>query len=182
MFILISIGYIVCKIFRSADIPDCGEALYCNFDASGYWLDNDGFQRKLSLLSCKKYWNLLIPSTSVFKIVWFTDRLLRQELCSWTSFNKSTRLKVISNVLQQSRGNYSHQFKSIKWKVTSQTATSEMIISHSSSNLFYPIIIQLTDQVLPSVNRFLSPKICGYQQGYNTQHALLKLLETSKKA
>ena len=39
----------------------------------------------------------------------------------------------------------------------------------------------LANQILPFVNRFLSSKICGYRQGYNTQHALLKLVETCKK-
>ena len=32
----------------------------------------------------------------------------------------------------------------------------------------------LANQMLSFVNKFLSPKICGYRQGYNTQHALLK--------
>ena len=36
--------------------------------------------------------------------------------------------------------------------------------------------------MLAFLNKFLSPKICGYRQGYNTQHALLKLLETCKKS
>ena len=39
----------------------------------------------------------------------------------------------------------------------------------------------LAKQMLPFVNKFLSPKICGYLQGYNTQHALIKLVETCKK-
>ena len=39
----------------------------------------------------------------------------------------------------------------------------------------------LANQMLPIVNKFLSPKICGYRQGYNTQHALLKLVDTCKK-
>ena len=39
----------------------------------------------------------------------------------------------------------------------------------------------LPKQMLPVVNKCLSSKICGYQQGYNTQHALIKLEETCKK-
>ena len=39
----------------------------------------------------------------------------------------------------------------------------------------------LTKQMLPFVNKFLSPKIFGYRQGYNTQHALIKLVEICKK-
>ena len=39
----------------------------------------------------------------------------------------------------------------------------------------------LAKQMLLFVNMFLSPKICGYRQGYNTQHAFIKLVETCKK-
>ena len=39
----------------------------------------------------------------------------------------------------------------------------------------------LVNQMLPFVSRFLSPNLCAYRQGYNTQHALLKLVETCKK-
>ena len=35
--------------------------------------------------------------------------------------------------------------------------------------------------MLPFGKKFISPKICGYRQGYNTQHALLKFVETCKK-
>ena len=39
----------------------------------------------------------------------------------------------------------------------------------------------LARQMLPFVSKFLSPKICGYRQGYNAQHVLIKLVETCKK-
>ena len=39
----------------------------------------------------------------------------------------------------------------------------------------------LVNQMLPFVNKFLSPSLCAYRQGYNTQHALPKLVETCKK-
>ena len=39
----------------------------------------------------------------------------------------------------------------------------------------------LVNQMLPFVNNFLSPNLCAYRQGYDTQHALLKLVETCKK-
>ena len=39
----------------------------------------------------------------------------------------------------------------------------------------------LVNQILPFVNKFLSPNLCAYQQGYDTQHALLKLVETCNK-
>ena len=36
------------------------------------------------------------------------------------------------------------------------------------------------EQMMPFAECFLSPLLCGFQKGYNTQHALLKLLETRK--
>ena len=38
------------------------------------------------------------------------------------------------------------------------------------------------EQVLPSAKFFLSPLLCGFQIGYNTQHALLRFLEGCKAA
>ena len=35
--------------------------------------------------------------------------------------------------------------------------------------------------MLPFVNKFLPPRSCVYRQGYNTQHALIKLVEVCKK-
>ena len=38
----------------------------------------------------------------------------------------------------------------------------------------------MDEQVMPFVECFLSPLLCGFWKGYNTQHALLKFLETCK--
>ena len=37
-------------------------------------------------------------------------------------------------------------------------------------------------QVKPYTNSFLSPLLCGYREGYSTQHALLRLVKNCKKA
>ena len=36
------------------------------------------------------------------------------------------------------------------------------------------------EQIMPFAECFLSPLLCGFRKGYNTQHALLKFLETCK--
>ena len=36
------------------------------------------------------------------------------------------------------------------------------------------------EHLMPFVECFLSPLLCGFRKGYNTQHALLKFLETCK--
>ena len=37
------------------------------------------------------------------------------------------------------------------------------------------------EQIMPFVECFLSPLLCGFRKGYNTQHALLRLVESSKE-
>ena len=39
---------------------------------------------------------------------------------------------------------------------------------------------EIYEQVIPIAECFLSPLLCQFQKGYNTQLALLKFLETSK--
>ena len=40
----------------------------------------------------------------------------------------------------------------------------------------------MQDQMLPFVKSFLSPLLCGFREGYGTQHALLHLVKTCKKS
>ena len=59
-----------------------------------------------------------------------------------------------------------------------------------SKNNFRPITVLssvskiferlMYEHVMPFVECFLSPLLCGFRKGYNTQHALLKFLETCK--
>ena len=53
-----------------------------------------------------------------------------------------------------------------------------IIVLPSVSKIFGRL---LAKQMLPFLNKFLSPKTCRYRQGYNAQHALIKLVETCKK-
>ena len=39
----------------------------------------------------------------------------------------------------------------------------------------------LANQMLPFVNNFMSPKIRGYQRGFNTEYVLIKMVEACKK-
>ena len=39
----------------------------------------------------------------------------------------------------------------------------------------------MQDQILPFIHSFLSPLLCGFREGYGTQHALLRLVEACKK-
>ena len=85
------------KILQVIDCPDYTEALFCNSD-------DYSNRNNLSLISCK-YGSLLTPSSSVLQVVSCTDKLVRRELNSWTSFSKSAKLAITSKVLQQSKSN-----------------------------------------------------------------------------
>ncbi len=49
-----------------------------------------------------------------------------------------------------------------------------------SVSKIYERLVQ--DQMLTFAQSFLSPFLCGFREGYGTQHALLRLVETCKKA
>ena len=40
----------------------------------------------------------------------------------------------------------------------------------------------MQNQMLPFVRKFLSPLLCGFREGYGTQHPLLRLIETCNKS
>ena len=40
----------------------------------------------------------------------------------------------------------------------------------------------MQDQMLPFVQSFLSPLLCGFREDYGTQHAILHLVEICKKS
>ena len=40
----------------------------------------------------------------------------------------------------------------------------------------------MQNQMMPFVQKFLSPLLCGFREGYGTQHALLRLIETCNKS
>ena len=57
----------------------------------------------VSLLSWKKFGNLLVPSTSTYKVVKVTDSVVRAELCIWQNLCNETNVKITAKVLQKTR-------------------------------------------------------------------------------
>ena len=92
-------GYIVHKILQIIDCPECAGALYDNPDIVG----NNWLAQRKSLLYCKMYGALKLPSQSVFKVVSCTDRVVRKSLCSWSSFTRKIKLAITISVLQETR-------------------------------------------------------------------------------
>ena len=80
-------GYIVKKIIECIDCPDCVPALQSNSESSDFRY----YQNHLSLLSCKKYGNLIVPSFSVYKVVDSVDKKARRALCKWAYLSKETK-------------------------------------------------------------------------------------------
>ena len=93
-------GYIVKKLLEFIDCPECAAALHVSSEGNSIFHNGH-----LSLLSCKKYGELLIPSRSVYKIVDCVDRKVRLALCKWASLSKESNAKILSDVLSAMRNN-----------------------------------------------------------------------------
>ena len=92
-------GYIARRLLKSIKCPECAEALYQPSDV----VYDHQYHHSITLLSCKSYGKLLIPSLSVVKVVTTTDTLASQELCSWRSVNKEKKEKLYSEVLKETK-------------------------------------------------------------------------------
>ena len=92
-------GYIVKTMLESLECPDCVVALHHNSDRSA----DHGYQSHLSLLSCKRYGNLLVPSWSVYKVIECVDKVARTEFCIWQCTSKEINAKITTAVLHEMR-------------------------------------------------------------------------------
>ena len=92
-------GFVAKKILESLDCPECAASLYQNSDSSG----DHAYRGHPSLLSCKRYGNLLVPSWSVTRVVQCVDKVARRALCTWSSISKETNIRITSEVLNETR-------------------------------------------------------------------------------
>lgn len=92
-------GFISKKILQSLDCPECATSLYQSTDNSSHL----GYNGNLSLLSCKKYGNLFIPSSSVYFVVQCTDKAARRALSTWGGISKETNSRITLEILQETR-------------------------------------------------------------------------------
>ena len=92
-------GFVAKNILESIDCPECAAALYNNSDTSISYVHTGA----KSLLTCKKYGNLLLLSYSVYKVVTCLDKLARRSLCKWSSFNKQDKLAIAMSVHKETR-------------------------------------------------------------------------------
>ena len=97
--VLLLSGFVAKNILESIDCPECTAALYNNSDTSISYVHTGA----KSLLTCKKYGNLLLPSYSVYKVMTCLDKLARRSLCKWSSFNKQDKLAIAMSVLKETR-------------------------------------------------------------------------------
>ena len=92
-------GFVAKKLLESIVCPECAAALYNNSDTSISYVHTGA----KSLLTCKKYGNLLLLSYSVYKVVTCLDKLARRSLCKWSSFNKQNKLAIAMSVLKETK-------------------------------------------------------------------------------
>ena len=90
-------GYIVKKLLKCINCSDCVASLYVNSDNE----EDSSNNSHVSLLACKRYGRLMIPSKSVCKVVDCVDRKARRALCKWASLTKESNAKILSEVLSE---------------------------------------------------------------------------------
>ena len=117
--------YIFKKMLESVECPECAVALYHNSNSSG----DHGYQSHLSLLSCKHYGNLVVPSWSVYKVVECVDKVARTELCIWQCTSKEINVKITTAVLHEMKNRTFYQFRNTRCNAMCWMSISEMIIS-----------------------------------------------------
>ena len=94
-------GYIVKKLLEFIDCPDCAAALHVSSE-------NIFRNGHLSLFSLKKYGELLIPSSSIIKVVDCVDRKACRALCKWASLSRESNAQILSDVSSATRNNTFH--------------------------------------------------------------------------
>ena len=92
-------GYIAKKLLKNIKCPECAEALYQPADVA----HDHQYHHSITLLSCKCYGKLLVPSLSVVKVVMTTDTIARQVLSSWSPLNKEKKEKIYTDVLKETK-------------------------------------------------------------------------------
>ena len=91
--------YTVKKLIECIDCPNCVSVLQSNSESSDFC----NYQNHLSLLSCEKYGNLIVPSFSVYWVVDSVDKKARRALCKWAYLSKETNAKILWEVLSETR-------------------------------------------------------------------------------
>eukprot|EP00795_Rhopilema_esculentum_P015525 gene15525-6788_t len=95
-------GYVAKKILEQIECSECASSLYQPSESTHLE------RGKTSLLSCKRYGNLLVPSTSVCKVVECVDKVARSKLCKWVNISSETNAQVTSEVLERTRNKVSN--------------------------------------------------------------------------
>ena len=86
-------GFIASRLYKTLKCPECAAALFISSDEVGHQTQS------ISLISCKQYGKLFVPSSSVVKVTTSCDTFARQELLNWTALDKKKTKQIIHNVL-----------------------------------------------------------------------------------
>jgi hypothetical protein len=81
------------QIFNRGKCPECAAALFLSSDEISHQTQS------ISLISCKQYGKLFVPSSSVVKVTTSRDTFARRELLTWITLDKKKTKQIIHNVL-----------------------------------------------------------------------------------
>ena len=75
--------------------PECAAAFYQSFD------HQHDMKSKTNLLSFKAYGNLFVPSSSLFRVVQRTNKLVREMLVNWQDTSKQSKERIALGVVEE---------------------------------------------------------------------------------
>ena len=152
-------GYIAKQMSGAMKCPECAVALYQSSSDCDHIL-----QQKSTLLAFKAYGKLFVPSSSVFRVVQTTDKLVREMLLDWKNFTKQSKEKVVLHVLQRMKNRV---FLSLQDHSMQCHILEEMIDDH------------ITAMIKHISRRYI--KIFLYQFGKVHTERIVKANRTSKR-
>ena len=123
-------GYIVKKLFDSISCHECAAALCEDSETSKF----HSYEGNLTLLACKRYGNLIVPSHSVCRVVSCVDRKARQALCKWATISNEINRKIQFEVI--------HEMKNITFQSISDHSRENHIIDLNLRDDHITIIIR----------------------------------------
>ena len=102
----------VIRSIRNMKCPDCANALYQSSN------QDHVLQSKTTLLSFKAYGNLFVPSSSLYRVVQTTDKLVREMLVNWHDTSKQRKERVVLEVVKELKNRVFLCYKSTQCRAT----------------------------------------------------------------
>ena len=105
-------GFIAKKMVANMKCRECAAALYQSSN------QDHVLQSKTTLLLFKAYGNLFVPSSSLYKVVQTTDKLIREMLVNWHDTSKQRKERVVLEVVKELKNRVFLCYKSTQCRAT----------------------------------------------------------------